>query len=47
LKKQSEKFLTQQKVLEAALECLENSSKHDPELCPEDQYWLYAGGEMY
>lgn len=46
LKKHSEKFLTQQKVLEAALESLENNSKQNSALSPADQYWLYAGGEM-
>ncbi|CAG1007382.1 MAG: hypothetical protein OIN86_00035 [Candidatus Methanoperedens sp.] len=39
LKKRTEKFGTQQKVLEAALESLENSSKQNP-LSPEDDLLL-------
>jgi hypothetical protein len=40
LKKHAEKFETQQKALELALECLENSSKQFPELTAEQKYWL-------
>ena len=37
LKKHTEKFETQQKVLEHALESLENSSKQNPELTREER----------
>lgn len=40
LKKHAEKFETQQKALELALEYLENSSKQCPELTPEQKFWL-------
>lgn len=40
LKKQSEKFETQQKTLEFALESLENSSRESPELTLEEKYWM-------
>lgn len=40
LKKHAEKFETQQKALEVALECLENNSKQCPELTPEQKFWL-------
>lgn len=40
LKKHAEKFETQQKALELALECLENNSKQFPELTAEQKYWL-------
>ena len=40
LKKHAEKFETQQKALELALECLENNSKQFPELTVEQKYWL-------
>jgi hypothetical protein len=40
LKKHAEKYETQQKTLERALECLENSSKQCPELTPEQKFWL-------
>lgn len=40
LKKHAEKFETQQKALEIALECLENSSKQFPELTSEQKFWL-------
>ncbi|MGB9928512.1 MAG: hypothetical protein ACPK85_08920 [Methanosarcina sp.] len=40
LKKHAEKFETQQKVLELALECLENKSKQFPELTAEQKFWL-------
>ncbi len=40
LKKHAEKFKTQQKALELALESLENSSKQSPVLNPEEKYWI-------
>lgn len=40
LKKHAEKYETQQKALELALESLENSSKKGPELTPEEKYWM-------
>jgi hypothetical protein len=40
LKKHTEEFGTQQKVLELALESLENSSKQNPELTREERVWL-------
>jgi hypothetical protein len=40
LKKHAEKFETQQKALELALECLENSSKQFPEFTAEQKFWL-------
>jgi hypothetical protein len=40
LKKHVEKFETQQKVLEHALECLENGSKQDTALTEEEKLWL-------
>ncbi|WP_292374079.1 hypothetical protein [Methanosarcina sp. UBA411] len=40
LKKHTEEFGTQQKVLELALESLENSSKQSPELSREERIWL-------
>ncbi len=40
LKKQSEKFETQQKTIEFALESLENSSKKSPALTLEEKYWM-------
>jgi hypothetical protein len=40
LTKHAEKFETQQKALERALECLENSSKHNPALNPEEELWM-------
>lgn len=40
LKKHAEKFETQQKALELALEYLENNSKQCPELNTEQKYWL-------
>jgi hypothetical protein len=39
-KKHAEKFETQQKALEYALECLENKSKQFPELTVEQKFWL-------
>lgn len=40
LKKNAEKFETQQKTLEFALENMENSSKQIPELTLEEKYWM-------
>ncbi len=40
LKKHVEKFETQQKALELALDCLENNSKQYPELTTEQKFWL-------
>jgi hypothetical protein len=40
LKKHAEKYETQQKVLELALENLENSSRQIPELTLEEKYWM-------
>lgn len=40
LKKNAEKFETQQKALEIALECLESNSKQYPELTPDQKFWL-------
>jgi hypothetical protein len=40
LKKHTEEYETQQKVLELALESLENSSKQSPELTREERTWL-------
>ena len=40
LKKHAEKYETQQKTLELALENLENSSKQIPELTLEEKYWM-------
>ncbi|MFY1110478.1 MAG: hypothetical protein AB3K77_02145 [Methanosarcinaceae archaeon] len=40
LKTYAEKFETQQKTLELALESLENSSKQGPELTLEEKYWM-------
>lgn len=40
LKKHTEKFETQQKVLELALESLENSSKQSSALTEEERIWL-------
>lgn len=40
LKKHTEEFGTQQKVLELALESLENISKQSPELSREEKVWL-------
>lgn len=44
LKKYTEKHETQQKVLELALESLENGSKKDVALSPEEKYWLGLAG---
>jgi hypothetical protein len=40
LKKQAEKYETQQRALELALESLENSSRQIPELTLEEKYWM-------
>lgn len=40
LKKYAEKFETQQKALEHALESLENSSKQNPALTEEENLWM-------
>jgi len=40
LKKNAEKFETQQKALELALESLENISRQIPELTLEEKYWM-------
>jgi len=40
LKKHTEKFDTQQKVLEVALERLENGSKQNTALSPEEDFWI-------
>ncbi|WP_230627865.1 hypothetical protein [Methanosarcina barkeri] len=40
LKKYGEKFETQQKALELALECLENNSKQCPKLTIKQNIWL-------
>jgi len=46
LKKQAEKYESQQKVLEAALESFENYSKKSPALSPEEQHWIRIGREI-
>ncbi|MDQ1276497.1 MAG: hypothetical protein QG610_2075 [Euryarchaeota archaeon] len=40
LKKNAEKFETQQKTLELALESLENISRQIPEMTLEEKYWM-------
>lgn len=40
LKKQAEKYETQQKALELALDNLENSSRQIPELTLDEKYWM-------
>lgn len=40
LKKHAEKYETQQKTLELALQNLENSSRQIPELTLEEKYWM-------
>jgi hypothetical protein len=45
LKKNAEKFETQQKALELALECLENSSKQRLALTEEEKFWTYAASD--
>ncbi|MCO5381636.1 MAG: hypothetical protein NHB15_05640 [Methanosarcina barkeri] len=44
LKKYSEEFKTQQKTLEYALECLENSSQKSLTLTLEEKYWMRIKG---
>jgi hypothetical protein len=44
LKKHAEKFETQQKTLELALEGLENGSKQNPKLTLEEEYWIRLKG---
>ncbi len=46
LRNYTEKFLTQQKVLEAALESLENNSKQNSALSPEEHDFLLARGAL-
>lgn len=46
LKKHRAEFETQQKVLELALESLENKSKHNPALSPEEELWMRIGREV-
>ncbi len=41
LKKHAEKYQTQQKVLELALESLENSSKQNPMSAWETKFWMF------
>jgi hypothetical protein len=47
LKKYEEKYKTQQKALEVALESLENSSKQITELTPEDKTWMRLKKEKF
>ncbi len=46
LRKHLEKFMTQQKVLEAALEKLEESSSRDSELRSDEKLWNDMGKEL-
>lgn len=46
LKKHAEDLESQQKVLELALECYDNRSKHIPKLSPEEELWLRIGREV-
>ncbi|AXV40889.1 hypothetical protein [Methanobacterium sp. BAmetb5] len=46
LKKHVEKHGTQQKVLETAIECLENNSKQYPPLSIEEKFWMRIGREI-
>ncbi len=46
LKKHAEKYSSQQKVLELALECLENNSKQPGPLSPEEELWTRIGCEV-
>ncbi len=43
--KHIEKFETQQKVLELALESMENNSKHSTALSQEEEHWIRIGRE--
>lgn len=45
LEKHTEKFETQQKVLELALESLENNSKHSTAVSQEEEHWMRIGRE--
>jgi hypothetical protein len=45
LKKYTAKYETQQKVLELALESLENNSKHITALSQEEEHWMRIGRE--
>jgi len=47
LKKQSEKFETQQKTIEFALESLENSSKQSPALTLEENIGCALNGQNH
>jgi len=47
LKKYEEKYETQRKVLELALENLENGSNQSPVLTPEDNLWMRLKKEKY
>lgn len=46
LQKHTDKFETQQKVLESALESLEKSLKQEHILSSGDQSWMFAGEDM-
>lgn len=46
LKKHAESLDSQQKVLELALECYDDRSRHLPPLSPEDELWLRIGMEV-
>ena len=46
LKKYSEKYATQQKALERALECLDSSSLMSSQLSEEDKAWLLVGRDL-
>jgi hypothetical protein len=46
LKKHVEKHGTQQKVLEIAIECLENNSKQYAPLSIEEEFWMRIGREI-
>jgi hypothetical protein len=43
LKRLTEKYDTQQKVLELALESLDNNSRRMPILSPEEELWMLCG----
>ncbi len=46
LQKYAAKYETQQRALEAALDGLENDTKKNPSLSPEEQYWMRIGREI-
>ncbi len=46
LNKYAEKYNTQQKVLEMALENLEKKSEHNPTLSPDEVLWMRIGSEI-